>query len=461
MSQTARNYSSPSSESSPPEARHAALADRRALVDRFRRTRARSAEIFSMLSLEDRVLQPIALRHPVIFYEGHVPAFYVNAFLKKGLGEPGIDARLERLFARGIDPDSQEAADDRQISAWPSRKELNAFVAEADRAVEHALLTAELDRPDNPVLRDGQAVWTTIEHEAMHQETLLYILHQVPTATKRRPPSVRALAVQPPPQPSVVRIPAGVATLGGDETTAFGWDNEFPALRVSVPRFRISRYKVTNAEWTEFVEAGGYDQAQWWTPADFAWVQAEKVWHPPFWRRRGGEWFWQGQFSDMRLPPAWPVFVTQAEASAFAKWKGGRLPTEAEFHRAAFGTPEGVERHFPWGDDPPDATRGWFDFAGWDPAPVGGRPRGTSAFGVDELVGNGWEWTSTIFAGFPGFRPMASYPEYSADFFDGQHYVMKGASPVTDRGLIRRSFRNWFRPQYPYVYAACRVVHEE
>ena len=129
------------------------------------------------------------------------------------------------------------------------------------------------------------------------------------------------------------------------------------------------------------------------------------------------------------------------------------MPTEAEFHRAAFGTPDGGERAYPWGEAPPDATRGNFGFQHWEPVPVGSYPAGVSGWGVHDLMGNGWEWTSTVFEGFPGFRPMAAYPEYSADFFDGQHYVVKGASPVTATGLMRRSLRNWFRPCYPYVYA--------
>ena len=158
------------------------------------------------------------------------------------------------------------------------------------------------------------------------------------------------------------------------------------------------------------------------------------------------------------LPMAWPVYVSHAEASAYARWKGRRLPTEAEYHRAAYGTPEGPERAHPWGEAPPDATRGHFDFAGADPVPVGSFPKGASAWGVRDLVGNGWEWTSTVFAPFPGFQPMPSYPQYSADFFDGKHYVMKGASPVTAKELIRRSFRNWFRPTYPYVYAKFRTA---
>src|SRR5262249_32251634 len=149
------------------------------------------------------------------------------------------------------------------------------------------------------------------------------------------------------------------------------------------------------------------------------------------------------------LPPSWPVYVTHAEAEAYARWSDARLPTEAEFHRAAYGTPEGArgtgapgkagaaERAHPWGEASPDpAWHGVFDFGSWDPEPAGSHPAGRSAWGVDDLVGNGWEWTSTPFAPFPGFRPQATYPEYSADFFDGVHFVMKGASPATAKELL-------------------------
>jgi formylglycine-generating enzyme required for sulfatase activity len=163
-------------------------------------------------------------------------------------------------------------------------------------------------------------------------------------------------------------------------------------------------------------------------------------------------------FGLIPLPAAWPVYVSHAEACAYAAWRGARLPTEAEFQRAAYGSPDGADRTFPWGAGDADHTRGTFDFVTWDPTPVGSHPAGRSAWGIDDLVGNGWEWTSSVFAPFPGFRPMASYPEYSADFFDGDHFVMKGASPATARELIRPTLRNWFRPRYPYVYATFRLA---
>jgi ergothioneine biosynthesis protein EgtB len=261
------------------------------------------------------------------------------------------------------------------------------------------------------------------------------------------------------PKQSGIEIPAGIATLGAERTAIpFGWDNEFGEQRVLVEAFEIDAHSVTNAAFLEFVESGGYRTREWWSDAGWEWLQSDQVSHPAFWRRDGDRWVWRAMFEAVPLPLAWPVYVSLEEATAFARWRGRRIPTEAEYHRAAYATPSGVERAYPWGENPPDASHGNFDFQSWDPVPAGARPSGASAWGVHDLVGNGWEWTASVFGPLPGFTPMTSYPEYSADFFDDQHYVMKGASPATARELVRRSFRNWFRPNYPYVYAKFRTA---
>jgi formylglycine-generating enzyme required for sulfatase activity len=273
----------------------------------------------------------------------------------------------------------------------------------------------------------------------MHQETLLYMWHRLPFAEKRRPQAYRPIVDGPVPVQEWIEIPGGRVTLGADaEMLAFGWDNERPHHAADVAGFTIQRHDVTNADYLEFVNQGG--------PA------------PIFWERHGGTWHWRGMFDLIPLPLAWPVYVSHADATAYAQWRGWLLPTEAQFQRAAYGTADGTERKYPWGNASPSPEYGVFDFASWDPAPAGSHPAGRSAWGLDDLVGNGWEWTGTVFAPFPGFRPLPSYPEYSADFFDGQHFVMKGASPATARELIRPTFRNWFRPRYPYVYATFRCV---
>ncbi len=389
------------------------VVDREASITWFRKTRDRTAGLFDLLSPDAYYEQPIPLRHPVVFYEGHIPAFSVNTLIKRGLGRPGVDAGLEVLFARGIDPEDQDAADGAAVASWPTRETVRQYAAEADRMIVDAIEHADVERAGHPVLHRGQAVFTLIEHEELHQETLAYMWHRLPPALKRRPGDAEVVVGGAPPAVDRVPVPAGRATLGAErDGIPFGWDNEFPTLTVDVPAFAIDRHNVTNHAFLEFVEAGGYADRRWWTETDWAWREAAGVGHPQFWVREGDAWRWRGMFETVPLPPAWPVWVTQAEAAAYARWQGARLPTEAEFHRAAYGTPDGVERPHPWGDEPPDGTRGHFGFRGWDPVPVGSFPAGASAWGVHDLVGNGWEWTSTVFDGFPGFAPMASYPEY-------------------------------------------------
>ena len=439
----------------------AGVVDRRQVIRAYRGNRARTRELFEMLTPDAYYERPIPLRHPVVFYDGHIPAFAVNAFLKRGLGHSGVDADLEVLFARGIDPVDGAAAPASAVAGWPARDAVHRYAEQADGAILAALESNVIECDGNAVLRRGQGVFTILEHEEMHQETLLYMWHRLDFRFKRRPDGYEPVGVTGPgpARRERVTIPAGRATLGAARTEIrFGWDNEFPAHTVDVPAFSVDVHDVTNGDYRVFVDAGGYDDAALWSPP--AWRRRQKAGrsHPLFWERVDGEWFWRGMFGRVPLPPAWPVYVTHDEAAAFARWKGLRLPTEAEYHRAAFGAPDGAERAYPWGEAPPDATRGNFDFRFWDPVSVGSFPAGASAWGVHDLIGNGWEWTATAFAGFPGFEVMASYPEYSADFFDGEHYVVKGGSPATARGLLRRSFRNWFRPHYPYAYATFRCA---
>jgi len=434
--------------------------DRVAAVEWYRRNRERSRALFDLIADSAYYSQPIALRHPIVFYEGHLPGFSFNTLVKKALGRASIDARLESLFARGIDPheNSGGSGGSGTVGGWPSRDEVRRFADEADRHVVDALEQDDLERRGDPLLDRADAVFTILEHEAMHQETLLYMWHRLPLEQKRAPAGYRPTLDGAPPRQEWIDVPPGCATLGvARGAVRFGWDNEFPAFSAQVAPFSIERHDTSNAQFLEFVDAGGYANREVWRPEDWAWIERERIAHPLFWERHGDRWMWRGMFELAPLPPAWPVYVSQAEAAAYARWRGMRLPTEAEFQRAAFGSPEG-ERVHPWGDAPPDRSRGAFDFESWDPQPAGAHPKGESAWGVADLVGNGWEWTSTTFGPFPGFHAMASYPEYSADFFDGEHVVMKGASPATAHELLRPSFRNWFRTRYPYVYATFRCA---
>jgi formylglycine-generating enzyme required for sulfatase activity len=415
--------------------------DREALIRRYRANRARSRDIFGFFEPSAYLDRPIPLRHPFIFYEGHLPAFSFSKLVREALGGTSIDPELERLFQRGIDPAGEAEAQKHAPPAWPSPERVRAFIAACDEAVLDALAHADLtDASASPSLERGQAAFAILEHEEMHHETLMYILHRL-AHERKTAPGPAPLVESAPAARGRVAIPAGRATLGARrDALAFGWDNEFEERFVDVPAFEVDVNDVTNADWLAFVREGGP--------------------RPDFWLERNGVNYLNAAFGEVPLPASWPVYVTHAQARAYAAWRGGRLMSEAEYHRAAFGTPDGSERAFPWGEAEPDArVHGTFDFRRFDPQPVGTSPAGASAWGVHDLIGNGWEWTSTPFEPFAGFVPMASYPEYSADFFDGEHYVMKGASPVTAATLVRRSFRNWYRAEYPYVYATFRVAY--
>ncbi|HUE89343.1 MAG TPA: SUMF1/EgtB/PvdO family nonheme iron enzyme [Vicinamibacterales bacterium] len=408
----------------------------------YKKNRARSAEIFGLLSDAAYYDQPIALRHPIVFYEGHVPAFSLNTLVKKALGKTGIDEGLEHLFARGIDPE-QAGTGSASPFGWPERAQVRAFVEAADAMVIDALTHENLDVPGHPLLDRADAVYTILEHEAMHQETLLYMWHRLPHDKKQRPSSYHVVTTGSHVRPEDISIPGGRVQLGARRgSIPFGWDNEFGDLMVDVAPFSVARFNVTNADFLEFVEAGGYSRPELWSSADWLWVQEHALQHPTFWEHDEGGWRWRGMFEYLPLPLEWPAYVSHAEASAFARWRERRLLTEADYQRLVTPFPAG----------------GYYDFAGWEPAPVGTHSESQTSDGVEDLVGNGWEWTSTAFRPFPGFRASASYPEYSSDFFDESHYVMRGASPVTARELVRPTFRNWFRPRYPYVYATFRLA---
>ncbi|HEY5256940.1 MAG TPA: SUMF1/EgtB/PvdO family nonheme iron enzyme [Candidatus Baltobacteraceae bacterium] len=413
--------------------------DIHALGSWYRRNRARSERIFGLIDEDALHDRPIPLRHPFVFYQGHLPAFSYRTLNERALGQAPIDAALEKLFERGIDPRSQTQAERLQPQTWPSPQEIAEFGQRCDERVLDALANARLDDPSVPRLRRGQSAYTILEHEQMHHETLLYLIHQLPYDRKTQVKQVHLDTT--PPRNDLVMIPAGRVTLGArPDEIPFGWDNEFGASTVNLPSFAIQRFPVTNGDWLAFVRAGGAAA--------------------PFWRERDGRWFLQAAFEELPLPLSWPVYVSHDAAAAYAAWAGMALPSEAQYHRAAFGAPDGSERAFPWGDDQADAGHGNFDFARFDPEPVDAHPDGASAWGVHDLVGNGWEWTSTPFGPHLGFEPMASYPQYSADFFDGKHFVMKGASPVTAREMIRPSFRNWFYGDYPYAYTKFRYVQD-
>jgi iron(II)-dependent oxidoreductase len=430
---------------------------RRTLLERVTEARRQTDKLFDLVRPDSLYERPIPERHRIIFYVGHLEAFDWNLLHPRLPNLKAFDPGLDRLFAFGIDPVDGGLPSD-QPSDWPARTLVESYRNRIREALDAALEDwsfcdwASDESPD--VLLN-----VAIEHRLMHLETLAYMLHQLPFEQKRSELQV-ATPFAGPLESAMVDIAAGCARLGisRDDRASFGWDNEYEATTVHVSAFAIDRYKVTNGQYLKFVEAGGYQDRELWDATSWDWKVGQGIEHPVFWSRAGGGWRYRSMFQEIPLPLDWPVYVSHAEASAYARWAGKRLPTEAEWHRAAYGTRDGADRDFPWGAEPPEARHGCFDLGRWDPSPVNGFPASASGFGVEGLLANGWEWTSSVFEPFAGFRPFPFYEGYSANFFDGRHYVMKGGSPRTERSMLRRSFRNWFQPHYQYVYAGFRCA---
>lgn len=431
-------------------------ADAISILARLRRARRRTDELFALLPDASFTARPIPERHRLVFYLGHLDAFDWNLIGRELLGAGPHDPLLDGRFAFGIDPAAGELPRD-DASEWPAVNGVRAYVLDLRERLDALLRRAFAVGGDDET---RERVSAAIEHRLMHAETLAYLIHSLPRSAKL--PHAVEVAVDSPGRrgqlSSHVRIPAGGATLGRTRGTGFGWDNEFDGTVEHVPAFAIDRFPVTNGEFAGFVAAGGYDLRELWDDAGWNWKTAHGVAHPHFWFEENGRWLQRGMFEDRPVPLEWPVYVSHAEANAYARWRGAALPTEAQWHRAACGTDCGEEREHPWGDGAPTAEHGNFDFQRFDPTPVDAHPLGASAFGVEDLAGNGWEWTSSVFAPLPGFVAQEFYPRYSAPFFDDAHYVLKGGSSRTAKRFLRRSFRNWFRPHHPYVYAKFRCV---
>lgn len=429
------------------------------LLARLADARRRTDTLFALIPLMRWLERPIAKRHRFLFYLGHLEAFDWN-LLAPRLEARRSDSELDRLFAFGIDPLGANEPNE-SASAWPSLQTVRAYVHRIRRTLDTLLphaLDAERFGESYETQNTAFMVDVAIEHRLMHAETLAYMINQSTMARRVRQSTPAPMSAA---NTEMVRVPAGVATLGIDrEQTprAFAWDNEHDAHAVDVAEFEIARRMVSNGDYLRFIEAGGYATRAYWSDENWQWREAQAITHPSFWTALDGRWYWRTMTELVPLPLAWPVYVSHAEASAYARWAGLALPSEAQWHRAAYGTPTGDERAYPWGASAPDVAHGNFDFHAWEPRSVDAFGEGDSAFGVRGLLGNGWEWTSTPFRPFPGFRAFDFYRGYSTDFFDGAHYVLKGGSALTAAPLLRRSFRNWFQPHYPFVYAGFRCV---
>jgi iron(II)-dependent oxidoreductase len=264
----------------------------------------------------------------------------------------------------------------------------------------------------------------------------------------------------------MVKIPAGPFQMGSDgfPNVPFIYDNEQPVYTVHLDDFKMDRNLVTNADFAAFISSGGYAKESLWSAEGWQWKEENKIAAPLFWRRDSGDEYWRTQemFEISEMQPDLPVTgVSWHEAEAYARFVGKRLPTEAEWEKAASWDPStGTRRCFSWGNELPARHLANFNDNLYGPTPVGTFPAGKSAYGCFDMTGNVWEWTSTPFAGYPGFKYFP-YPEYSETWFDGDHRVLKGGSWVTRAPILRCSFRNFFRPRFRIAFAGFRCAADQ
>lgn len=317
---------------------------------------------------------------------------------------------------------------------------------------------SELAPDGAPLVRDGFVFGMVVQHEHMHDETMLATL-QLSGAPRSLPPDAPLPSGRVvPPHDDVLVV--GGWSVRGTSTDPWALDNERPAHRVELPSFRLDRVPVTNKMFAGFVEAGGYADPRLWTGAGWAHLQAAGRRAPMTWRPDGAGGWTRTRFGDVEpVEPDAPVeHVCWYEADAYARWAGRRLPTEAEWEKACGWDPVGQRlRRYPWGDNDPTPALANLGQRASRPAPVGAYPAGASAYGVEQLVGDVWEWTSSGFDAWPGTRAFP-YREYSQVFYGGAYRVLRGGSWATDPTAVRTTFRNWDLPVRRQIFSGFRTA---
>jgi ergothioneine biosynthesis protein EgtB len=375
---------------------------------------------------------------PVGWHLGHIAYTEALWILERCAGLPPMFPQYRKLLAADGLPKS-----DRQ--KLPPLIEVCDYLDAVRSQVFTYLETAPLDKEER--------LWRfLIQHESQHFETMAFVLQLQRWHFQERHQEiwVRGRAENPPsclqPPAEMREIPAGEFEMGNNSSDAM--DNEQPVHRVYLDTYWIDRYPVTCGQYRVFIKAGGYQNSEWWSTAGWQWLQENPVQQPLYW-------------SD---DPTWdnhPVCgVSWYEADAYARFVGKRLPTEAEWEKAASGDAAAGRHHtYPWGEAAPNAHRCNHDNVIGQTTPVNAYPAGQSAYGCYDMLGNVWEWTSSWFDGYQGF---ISYPYrgYSEVYFDGQHRVLKGGSWATRPWAMRSSFRNWYYPAIRQILAGFRCARD-
>jgi iron(II)-dependent oxidoreductase len=392
------------------------------LARELSRVRTRTHTMVDPLSNDDVHKQFNPIMGPVVWDVGHVGNFEEYWLLREVGGLPAHDEAYDEMYNPFDNPRWS-----RGELPLLDRDEAYEYIAQVRAEAFDLLRSTELD-PEAPLLRDGYVYNMVLQHEAQHQETVLQALDlrddldPYPIAAGRRLPEPRRVD-----DTARVEIPAGPFSMGTDDTT-FAYDNERPAHLVDVARFSIDKYPTTVRRFAEFMSAGGYEREDLWSRDGWTWLTEQGHTSPQGWiPDLGGGWLVR-RFGHIRpLDPMEPVqHVSYHEAEAFARWAGGRLPTEPEWEKAAAWDPAaGRSRTYPWGEAQPTA-----DHANLD------------AYGVEQMLGDTYEWTTSWFDGYPGYTSFP-YPEYSEVFFGDDYRVLRGASWATSPDVARNTFRNW------------------
>jgi gamma-glutamyl hercynylcysteine S-oxide synthase len=403
--------------------------------------RRRSLDLLAPVPDAELVRQHSPIMSPLVWDLAHVGNYEELWLLRAVSGAPPIDASLDDLYDAFRHP-----RPDRPALPLLGPNEARHYIAGVRARALDVLDRVEFD--ERPLLAGAFVYGMVVQHEHQHDETMLATL-QLMDGEGYRP-----LAPPPPsgaPLPAAeVRVPGGPFLMGTDDDP-WAYDNERPAHVVDLAAFWIDTAPVTNRRYLEFVDDGGYDDRRWWTDEG----------HPQFWRRTGPAAWARRRFGiEEDLPLEEPVqHVCWHEATAYACWAGKRLPTEAEWEKAASWATDGEKRRYPWGDDP-DPARANLGQRHFGPAPVGAYPGGASPWGVHHMVGDVWEWTSSEFDPYPGFRSFP-YREYSEVFFGAGYKVLRGGSWATAPCAVRTTFRNWDHPIRRQIFAGFRCARDD
>ncbi|HEY5880765.1 MAG TPA: ergothioneine biosynthesis protein EgtB [Nakamurella sp.] len=422
------------------------------IVDDLTRARRRTALLTESVDDVDLVRQHSRLMSPLVWDLAHI-GNQEELWLLRDVGgrDPLLPETVDRLYDAFQHPRA-----DRPALPLLDPVQSRRYVVDVRTKVIDLLENTPLQ---GRRLTDGGFVFGMIaQHEQQHAETML--------ATHQLRQGDPVLDAPPPPPapgdrlPAEVLVPGGAFTMG---TSAHPWalDNERPAHQVHVDAFWLDTVPVSNADFAEFIADGGYADRRWWDPAGWDHVRRVDLTAPAFWRRDGRDWVRRRFGRTEPVPRDEPVMhVCWYEADAYARWAGRRLPTEAEWEKAARHDPvTGTTRQYPWGDDDPTADRANLGQDHLGPAPVGAYPAGASPLGIRQLIGDVWEWTSSDFTGYPGFAAWP-YREYSEVFFGPEYKVLRGGSFAADRVACRGTFRNWDYPIRRQIFAGFRCARD-